>query len=384
MPLQFQNQPFMRKILFLDRDGTIIDEPTDNFQVDSLAKLSFIPKVIRNLHFFQYHLGYELVMVTNQDGLGTASLPEADFLPPHQKMLQTLEGEDITFAEILIDKTFEHENAPTRKPRTGLVEHYLNRDDIDYSQCYVIGDRLTDLELAYNMGIKGILFNANALALSEKHQKALALQSYNWDEIAQFLSEQSHSERKASVHRKTKETDIHVELNLDSYDYTDIQTGIGFFDHMLEQISKHARISLRIHAQGDLHIDEHHTIEDTALTLGEAFKKALGNKKGIARYGHFTLPMDEALAQVALDFSGRPYFSAHLSLSREKVGDFPTEMCKHFFKSFSDTALCNLHILSRGENDHHVIEATFKAFAKSIRKAIEIEHQDIPSTKGTL
>ncbi len=386
MLLQFKIQPLilMRKILFLDRDGTIIVEPTDNFQVDSLAKLSFIPKVIRNLYFLQHHLGYELVMVSNQDGLGTASLPETDFLPPHQKMLQILQNEDITFAEILIDKTFEHENAPTRKPRTGLVQHYLHSNDIDYSQCYVIGDRLTDLELAYNMGIKGILFNENTLLLSEKHQKALALQSYNWDEIAQFLSEKSYSQRKASIHRKTKETDIRVELNLDSYEYTDIQTGISFFDHMLEQISKHARISLRIYAQGDLHIDEHHTIEDTALTLGEAFKKALGNKKGIARYGYFTLPMDEALAQVAIDFSGRPYFSAHMNLLREKVGNFPTEMAKHFFKSFSDTALCNLHIHTQGQNDHHIIEATFKAFAKAVREAIKQEHQDIPSTKGLL
>ncbi|PKQ68327.1 bifunctional histidinol-phosphatase/imidazoleglycerol-phosphate dehydratase HisB [Raineya orbicola] len=374
----------MRKILFLDRDGTIIVEPTDNFQVDSLAKLSFIPKVIRNLHFLQNNLGYELVIVTNQDGLGTASLPETDFLPPHQKMLQTLEGEGITFAEILIDKTFEHENAPTRKPRTGLVEHYLNQNDIDYSQCYVIGDRLTDLELAYNMGIKGILFNASTLPLAEKHQKALALQTNDWDEIAQFLAEKNKTERKALIHRKTKETDIRVELNLDSYEYTDIQTRIGFFDHMLEQISKHARIALRIRVQGDLHIDEHHTIEDTALALGEAFKVALGNKKGIARYGHFTLPMDETLAQVALDFSGRPYFVAQMNLKREKVGDFPSEMCKHFFKSFSDTALCNLHIYSQGENDHHIIEATFKAFAKAIRQAIQIEHQDIPSTKGIL
>lgn len=374
----------MRKILFLDRDGTLIVEPKDNFQVDSLEKLSFIPKVIRSLYFLQHNLGYELVIVTNQDGLGTPSLPEDAFFPPHHKMLEIFLGEGISFTEILIDKTSEQEQAATRKPNTGLVQHYLQRNDIDYSLSYVIGDRLTDIELAYNMGIKGILFNNNDLSLAEKHQQALALQTYDWDEIVRFLAQKQSIVRKATLRRKTQETDILVELNLDSYEYTDIRTGISFFDHMLEQISKHARISLRIHAQGDLHIDEHHTIEDTALTLGEAFKKALGNKKGIARYGHFTLPMDEALAQVVLDFSGRPYFSAHLSFSREKVGGFPTEMCKHFFKSFADAALCNIHIITKGENDHHIIEATFKAFAKAIQQALQIKHQEIPSTKGVL
>ncbi|MDX1904225.1 MAG: bifunctional histidinol-phosphatase/imidazoleglycerol-phosphate dehydratase HisB [Thermonemataceae bacterium] len=372
----------MRKILFIDRDGTIIVEPTDNFQVDSLQKLTFIPKVIRNLYYIQQHLGYELVMVSNQDGLGTASLPESDFLPPHQKMLEVLKNEGIIFSEILIDKTFDYENAPTRKPRTGLLEAYLQQKDIDYTLSFVIGDRLTDIELAYNMEIKGIFLNANDLPLDEKHQKALCFQANNWDEISDFITQQQS--RTAEIRRKTQETDITVKLNLDTYTKTFIQTGIGFFDHILEQIAKHARIGLEISVKGDLHIDEHHSIEDTALALGEAFKKALKDKKGIARYGHFTLPMDETLAQVALDFSGRPYFVWSVPLKREKVGSMPSEMVEHFFKSFSDAALCNLHIKAEGKNEHHLIEGVFKSFAKAIRMAIQIEHNDLPSTKGVL
>lgn len=371
-----------RKILFIDRDGTIIVEPTDNFQIDSLQKLSFIPKVIRNLYYLQHQLGYELVMVTNQDGLGTPSLPEEDFLPPHQKMLETLASEGIIFEEILIDKTFEHENAPTRKPRTGLLTHYLNRNDIDYAKCFVIGDRLTDIELAYNMQIKGILLNPNKLELQEKHRQALALQTNDWEEISTFIARMQG--RTAQIHRKTKETDIFVKVDLDNNHFTKIDTQIGFFDHMLEQIARHARIGLEICVQGDLHIDEHHSIEDTGLALGEAFRKALQDKKGIARYGHFSLPMDETLAQVALDFSGRPFFKFQANLRREKVGQMPTEMVSHFFKSFSDTALCNLHIRAEGENDHHIIEGIFKAFAKAVKMAIRIEHNELPSTKGVL
>jgi imidazoleglycerol-phosphate dehydratase/histidinol-phosphatase len=371
-----------KKLLFIDRDGTIIVEPTDNFQIDSLQKLSFIPKVIRNLHYLQHQLGYELVMVTNQDGLGTPSLPEEDFLPPHQKMLETLASEGIIFEEILIDKTFEHENAPTRKPRTGLLTHYLNRNDIDYTKCFVIGDRLTDIELAYNMQIKGILLNPNKLELQEKHRQALALQTNDWEEISTFIARMQG--RTAQIHRKTKETDIFVKVDLDNNHFTKIDTQIGFFDHMLEQIARHARIGLEINVQGDLHIDEHHSIEDTGLALGEAFRKALQDKKGIARYGHFSLPMDETLAQVALDFSGRPFFKFQANLRREKVGQMPTEMVSHFFKSFSDTALCNLHIRAEGENDHHIIEGIFKAFAKAVKMAIRIEHNELPSTKGVL
>lgn len=371
-----------KKILFIDRDGTIIVEPTDNFQVDTLQKLSFIPKVIRNLYYLQHHLGYELVMVSNQDGLGTASLPEEDFLPPHQKMLETLAGEGITFKEILIDKTFEHENAPTRKPRTGLLKHYLKQNDIDYHKCFVIGDRLTDIELAYNMGIKGILLQKNPPDLQEKHKTALALQCTDWDDVSAFIGKAQG--RNAHIYRKTKETDISVKIDLDHNQFVKLDTKIGFFDHMLEQIARHARIGLEVAVSGDLHIDQHHSIEDTGLALGEAFRKALQDKKGIARYGHFTLPMDETLAQVVVDFSGRPFFSFQVPLRREQVGTMPTEMVSHFFKSFSDAALCNLHIRAEGTNDHHLIEGVFKAFAKAIRMAIQIEHDELPSTKGVL
>ncbi|GAB4124714.1 MAG: bifunctional histidinol-phosphatase/imidazoleglycerol-phosphate dehydratase HisB [Raineya sp.] len=371
-----------RKILFIDRDGTIIVEPNDNFQVDSLKKLSFIPKVIKNLYYLQHHLGYELVMVSNQDGLGTSSLPEEDFRPPHQKMLEILEGEGITFHEILIDRTFEHENAPTRKPRTGLLTHYLQQKNIDYPKCFVIGDRLTDIELAYNMGIKAIFLHQNTFELKEKHQLALALQTADWDEVSAFIAKMQG--RSAQIHRKTLETDISVKVDLDRSQFTNIDTGIGFFDHMLEQIARHARIALEIEVKGDLHIDEHHSIEDTGLALGEAFRRALHDKRGIARYGHFTLPMDETLAQVVLDFSGRPFFSFNVPLRREKVGTMPTEMISHFFKSFSDAALCNLHIRAEGENDHHLIEGVFKAFAKAVKMAIKIEHNELPSTKGVL
>jgi imidazoleglycerol-phosphate dehydratase/histidinol-phosphatase len=372
----------MRKILFIDRDGTIIVEPQDNFQIDSLAKLTFIPKVLRNLYYLQHQLGYELVMVTNQDGLGTDSFPEPDFWEPHNKMIETLENEGIYFQEILIDKSFEHENAPTRKPKTGLVTHYLNQNDIDYGKCFVIGDRLTDIELAYNMGIKGIFLNNRTFEFQEKHSKALALQSADWDVVTKFI--ENAQGRTGTVHRITKETDIYVHIDLDHHFSPILDTGIGFFDHMLEQIAKHARIGLEIKVKGDLHIDEHHSIEDTGLALGEAFRKALGEKRGIARYGHFSLPMDETLAQTVLDFSGRPYFVWDAPFKREKVGGMPTEMFEHFFKSFSDTSLCNLHIRATGTNDHHIIEGIFKSFAKAIKMAITIEHNDLPSTKGVL
>jgi len=372
----------MRKIIFIDRDGTLIVEPLDNFQIDSLAKLSLLPKVIRNLYYLQNVMGYELVMVTNQDGLGTDSFPESDFWEPHNKMMEVFENEDVRFKEVLIDKSFEYENSPTRKPRAGLVTHYMGRTDIDYNQCFMIGDRLTDVELAYNMGIKGILLNDNAFTFEEKHQKALALQSADWDKVAQFIEKTQG--RTGTVHRITKETDIYVKVSLDNNAFCVLDTGIGFFDHMLEQIAKHARIGLEIKVKGDLHIDEHHSIEDTGIALGEAFKKALQDKRGIGRYGHFTLPMDETLAQVALDFSGRSYFAWNAPLQREKVGSMPTEMVEHFFKSFSDAAQCNLHITAQGCNDHHIIEGIFKAFAKAVKMAITIEHNDLPSTKGIL
>lgn len=383
----------MQKVLFIDRDGTIILEPLIDFQVDSLEKLEFYPKVIRNLHLIVSQLNYEMVMVTNQDGLGTPAFPEDNFWLPHNKMLRTLENEGIEFQEILIDKTFEHENAPTRKPRTGLLKEYLINPKYDLANSFVIGDRITDMELAYNLGAKGILIGDPAKDLHFPNpavEEVIALITTDWDELYQFLSleeQVSHiQERKAHVHRKTLETDINIHLKIDGEGKYNHQTGIGFFDHMLDQLAKHSGCDLDIQVKGDLHIDEHHSIEDTAIALGEAFAKALGNKRGIERYGHFLLPMDEALVQAAIDFSGRGWLVWKADFKREKVGEMPTEMVYHFFKSFSDHAKCNLNIKAEGENDHHQIEAIFKAFAKAIRMAVrrDINKMDLPSTKGVL
>ncbi|UZR95504.1 bifunctional histidinol-phosphatase/imidazoleglycerol-phosphate dehydratase HisB [Chondrinema litorale] len=364
----------MKKVLFIDRDGTLIVEPPEDFQVDSLEKLAFIPKSIISLHKIAKELDYELVMVTNQDGLGTDSFPEDTFWPAQNKMLQTFEGEGIAFSEILIDKTFEHENAPTRKPRTGLLEKYI-KGDYDLANSFVIGDRKTDVELAKNLGAQAIYF-------SEESLDTAALCTSDWDKIYNYLK---FPERKSTVVRNTSETQISIELNVDGTGKSDIQTGLGFFDHMLDQLARHGNCDLFIKVNGDLHIDEHHTIEDTALALGEAFLKALGNKKGIYRYG-FLLPMDESLAQVAIDFSGRNWLVWDAEFSREKIGEMPTEMFFHFFKSFTDTAKCNLNIKVEGDNEHHKIEAIFKAFAKAIRMAVQRDpYSDrIPSTKGTL
>ena len=364
----------MKKVLFIDRDGTLIIEPPEDFQVDSLEKLAFIPKSLTSLHKIVNELDFELVMVTNQDGLGTDSFPEDTFWPAQNKMLQTFEGEGITFSEILIDKTFEHENAPTRKPRTGLLEKYI-KGNYDLANSFVIGDRKTDVELAKNLGTKAIFFSNEII-------ETAALCTKDWNKIYNFLKS---PERKSSVIRNTSETQISIELNVDGTGKSDIQTGLGFFDHMLDQLARHGNCDLSIKVDGDLHIDEHHTIEDTALALGEAFLKALGNKKGIYRYG-FLLPMDESLAQVAIDFSGRNWLVWDAKFSREKIGEMPTEMFFHFFKSFTDTAKCNLNIKVEGDNEHHKIEAIFKAFAKSIRMAVERDPQSnrIPSTKGTL
>ncbi|MEM1135899.1 MAG: bifunctional histidinol-phosphatase/imidazoleglycerol-phosphate dehydratase HisB, partial [Bacteroidota bacterium] len=344
------------------------------FQVDSLEKLAFISKSIVSLHKIATELDYELVMVTNQDGLGTASFPEETFWPAHNKMLQTFEGEGIIFTEVLIDCTFEHENAPTRKPRTGLLEKYL-KGDYDLASSYVIGDRKTDIQLAQNLGAKAIYFS-NEIA------NGAILCTSNWEQIYQYLK---FPERTAHVVRNTSETNINIDLNIDGTGKADIQTGLGFFDHMLEQIARHGNCDLKIKVDGDLHIDEHHTVEDTALALGEAFLKALSNKKGIYRYG-FLLPMDESLAQVAIDFSGRNWLVWEADFKREKIGEMPTEMFYHFFKSFTDTAKCNLNIKVEGKNEHHKIEAIFKAFAKAIRMAVKRDPQSnsIPSTKGTL
>ena len=362
----------MKKVLFIDRDGTLVIEPPIDYQLDSLEKLEFYPGVFQGLSKIVAELDYELVMVTNQDGLGTSSFPEDTFWPAHNKMLQAFKNEGIAFSEILIDRSFPEENAPTRKPNTGLLNKYIF-GDYDLENSYVIGDRATDIELAKNLKSKSVFIGDN--------NELATLSTTNWSEIYQFLKA---TPRKASINRKTKETDINVELNLDGSGKGSFSTGIGFFDHMLEQISKHGNIDLNVQVKGDLEIDEHHTIEDVALTLGDAFLQALGSKKGIERYG-FLLPMDECLAQVAIDFGGRPWLVWEANFEREMIGEMPTEMFMHFFKSFTDAAKCNLNIKAEGENEHHKIEAIFKAFAKAIKMAkMKTENYSIPSTKGIL
>ena len=364
----------MKKVLFIDRDGTIIVEPPEDFQVDSLEKLRFIPGAISNLRKIAEELDYELVMVTNQDGMGTGSFPEDTFWPAHNRMMETLEGEGVCFAEVLIDKTFEHENAPTRKPRTGLLTKYLT-GDYDLAHSFVIGDRKTDVQLAHNL-------RAKAIFLGEKIEEA-AFCTSNWDAIYQFLRLPA---RTAEVRRTTKETDILVKLNLDGTGLTKMDTGLGFFDHMLDQLGRHSGCDLEVSVKGDLHIDEHHTIEDTALAIGEAYRKAIGDKKGISRYG-FMLPMDDCLAQAAIDFGGRPWLVWEADYKREMVGDMPTEMFYHFFKSFADASLSNVNIKAEGINEHHKIEATFKALARAIKMAIGRDVNalgQLPSTKGVL
>ncbi|WP_242918760.1 bifunctional histidinol-phosphatase/imidazoleglycerol-phosphate dehydratase HisB [Pontibacter liquoris] len=367
----------MKKALFIDRDGTILVEPKTDFQVDSFEKFAFVPKAIANLVKIAREMEYELVMVTNQDGLGTDSYPEHTFWPYQNKMLEVLESEGVIFSDVLIDRSFEHEGLETRKPGTGMMKKYL-AGAYDLANSFVIGDRLTDVQLAQNLGAKAIF-------LGETSAPAAALSTADWDAIYTFLKQQRVT-RSASIRRSTSETNIEVALNLDGTGKMSIHTGLGFFDHMLEQVAKHARIDLSIQVKGDLHIDEHHTIEDTGLALGEAFLEALGDKRGISRYGFFILPMDEVLAQVAIDFSGRPWAVWQAEFKREKVGDMPTEMFFHFFKSFSDTAKANLNMKVEGLNEHHKIEALFKAFARAIRMAVARDLQDntIPSTKGIL
>ncbi|EIM78583.1 imidazole glycerol-phosphate dehydratase/histidinol phosphatase [Nitritalea halalkaliphila LW7] len=364
-----------KRVLFIDRDGTIIQEPPIDFQVDSLEKLQFYPGAITFLRKICEHSDFELVMVTNQDGLGTASFPEETFWPAHTRMLDTLAGEGIHFAAIHIDKSFEHEQLPTRKPGIGMLTAYQS-EDYDLANSYVIGDRLTDVQLAENLGTQAIFIGKEPAA-------GAALSTESWEDIYRFLV---FPARTAVVERKTSETEIHIALNLDGQGRCSISTGLPFFDHMLEQLGKHGGADLTIQVKGDLHIDEHHTIEDTALALGEAYLKALGNKKGIYRYG-FLLPMDDALAQVAIDFGGRPWMVWDATFKREKVGDMPTEMFFHFFKSFSDTAKCNLNMQVSGDNEHHKIEALFKGLARAIKMAVRRdEHalQVLPSTKGVL
>lgn len=375
----------MKKVLFIDRDGTIIKEPPVDYQVDSLEKLEFYPRAMRALYQIATKLDFEFVMVTNQDGLGTDSFPEDTFWPAHNKMLQTFEGEGVTFDDILIDKSFPEDNAPTRKPRTGLLTKYMD-GSYDLENSFVIGDRLTDVELAKNIGSKAIFIASDERAQKELKEGGLeescAFVSEDWDEIRDFLFK---TDRTATIVRNTEETKIRIELDLDGTGKTDISTGLHFFDHMLDQIGRHSGVDLLIKVDGDLHVDEHHTIEDTGIALGNAFKIALGDKRGIDRYG-FCLPMDDSLAQVALDFGGRAWIVWDAEFKREKVGDLPTEMFYHFFKSFSDGAMCNLNIKSEGDNEHHKIEGIFKALAKSIKAAIRKDpfNNELPSTKGLL
>ncbi len=375
----------MKRALFIDRDGTLVIEPPVDYQLDSLEKLVFYPKVFRNLYFIRKQLDFEFVMVTNQDGLGTDSFPEDTFWPAHDKMLKTLEGEGIRFDDILIDRSFPEENSPNRKPRTGMLGRYLS-GEYDLANSYVIGDRLTDMQLAANLGAKGIWLRPDddeaRQLLTENTAISPVLITDDWDRITEYLFA---GERRATIRRTTKETDILVEVNLDGHGRTEISTGLGFFDHMLDQIGKHSGIDLTVRVKGDLEVDEHHTIEDTAIALGEALLKALGDKRGIERYG-YCLPMDDCLCSVALDFGGRPWLVWDAAFHREKVGDMPTEMFLHFFKSLSDAARMNLNIKAEGTNEHHKIEGIFKALARSIKMAIrrDIYRYELPSTKGTL
>jgi imidazoleglycerol-phosphate dehydratase / histidinol-phosphatase len=362
----------MKKVLFIDRDGTIIEEPADE-QVDSFEKMVFLPGAITALSGIARETGFELVMVTNQDGLGTGSFPEEEFWPVHNKVLQVLKGEGVIFREVFIDRSLPHDNLPTRKPGTAMLTSYLAQGT-DLAESYVIGDRLTDVQLAKNLG-------CNAILIGNQPSPDAVLTTTDWNEVYRFLKNRP---RVASVTRKTLETQIKVTVNLDGSGKSSVSTGIGFFNHMLDQVARHGNIDLEISAEGDLEIDEHHTIEDVGLALGEAFLKGLGSKKGIERYG-FALPMDDCLAQAAIDFGGRPWLVWDATFTREKIGEMPAEMIYHFFKSFSDSARCNLNITAAGTNEHHKAEAIFKAFAKSIKMAVQqTSNYVLPSTKGAL
>jgi imidazoleglycerol-phosphate dehydratase/histidinol-phosphatase len=382
--------PPPKKILFIDRDGTITKELPPTYQLDAFEKLRFYPGVFEYLTKIATEFDYELVIVTNQDGLGTESFPENTFWPVHNFLMQTLANERIIFNEVFIDRSFNHEFAPTRKPRTGLLTRYIDNPDYDLANSFVIGDRITDMQLAENLGCKGIWLNVDEQLGSTDHQVAadeikketIALATAHWKDIYEFLK----LPRRVFTHeRNTNETKILVELNLDGTGKANIHTVLHIIDHMLDQLAKHSGIDIRLTCKGDLQIDEHHTIEDTAIALGETFQKALGDKRGIERYG-FLLPMDDCLAQAAIDFGGRPWLVWKVKFKRNKVGDVPTEMFEHFFKSFSDAAKCNLNIKAKGENEHHKIEAVFKAFAKAIKMAVkrDINNNNLPTTKGVL
>ncbi|MGZ3885063.1 MAG: bifunctional histidinol-phosphatase/imidazoleglycerol-phosphate dehydratase HisB [Bacteroidia bacterium] len=369
----------MKKVLFIDRDGTLIWEPPETFQVDSFTQLKFIPGVITALGKIARELDFELVMVTNQDGLGTASYPEEQFRPIQNLIMRTLESEGIVFSEVCIDTSFEHENKPTRKPNTGMLTKYMN-GLYDLKNSYVIGDRITDIKLAQNLGAQCVFLKN--FEDPKEFKNSIALITEDWNSIYNFLR---LPPRTVFHKRYTNETQIELQINMDGTGQASISTGLGFFDHMLEQIAKHGAIDLSLNCKGDLHIDEHHTVEDTAIALGEAIALALGDKKGTERYG-FMLPMDDCLAQVALDFGGRSWIVWNAEFKREKIGDVPTELFFHFFKSFSDAAKCNLNIKAEGDNEHHKIEAIFKAFARSVKMAVKRDknNMSLPSTKGIL
>jgi imidazoleglycerol-phosphate dehydratase/histidinol-phosphatase len=378
-----------KRLLFIDRDGTIVKEAPPTYQVDSFEKLEFYPGMFTWLSRIAKEFDYELVMPTNQDGLGTTAFPEETFWPIHNFILKNLDNEGIIFSDILIDKSFPHENLPTRKPGIGMFTGYLNNPGYDLANSYVIGDRITDVQLAKNLGCKAIWLNNDPnLGGAEINDSVKALQSTislettEWKQIYEFLK---LGNRLIKHERNTNETKISIELNLDGNGNTEINTGLNFFNHMLDQLGRHSGTDLKVLVDGDLHIDEHHTIEDTAIALGEAFAKALGNKAGINRYG-FLLPMDDCLAQVAVDFGGRSWLVWDAKFSREKIGDMPTEMFYHFFKSFSDAAKCNLNIKAEGDNEHHKIESIFKALAKTIKMAVkrDVENMQLPTTKGLL
>jgi imidazoleglycerol-phosphate dehydratase/histidinol-phosphatase len=381
----------MKRVLFIDRDGTLINEAPPTYQLDSFDKLTFYPHMFEYMRKIARETDFELVMVSNQDGLGTASFPEDTFWPLHNLVMKSLEGEGIRFSEVLIDRTYPSQNAPTRKPGTGMFTRYLNNPEYDIPNSYVIGDRITDIQLAKNLGCKGIwLNNEPALGAAEitDHINALhesgtiVLETKDWQAVYDYLKP---GQRKVIHERNTKETEIKIELNIDGQGKANIITGLGFFDHMLEQIARHGKLDLTIRADGDLHIDEHHTIEDTGIALGETFAMALADKRGMERYG-FALPMDDAEAKALIDFGGRSWLVWNAEFKRERVGEMPTEMFFHFFKSFSDAAKCNLNIECRGDNEHHKIEAIFKAFAKAIRMAVKRDpfSNYLPSTKGVL
>ena len=378
----------MKKVLFIDRDGTLAIEPPVDYQLDSFEKLEFYPKVFQYLGKIAKDLDFELVMVTNQDGLGTPSFPEATFWPVHNFLVKTFEKEGIVFTEQIIDRTFARDNAPTRKPNTGLLSHYIS-SSYDLENSFVIGDRMTDIELAKNLGAKGIFINNDNIegtdeltVTKDELENYIALETKDWSAIYEFLKAK---DRTGSISRNTNETKIQIDLNLDGTGKSNISTGISFFDHMLDQIARHGQLDLIVNVKGDLEVDEHHTIEDTAIALGEVFAKTLGNKLGIERYG-FYLPMDDCLSQVAIDFGGRNWLVWEADFKREMVGKMPTEMFFHFFKSFTDGAKCNLNIKAEGTNEHHKIESIFKAFAKAIKMAVkrDVEKMILPSTKGVL